>query len=127
MLKSRPVSEYLISHASAVLKWLNFFCHGRKLFNNTECHGAGYQPVQVDRKHRQIGSFGGDEVRLPLNLRTKEREREMEPRIDEERKSEGEFKCVPVQSLPVKTAFWPRGGGGGRLGLSVSLACHSDS
>lgn len=50
----------------------------------------------------------------------------MEPRIDEERKSEGEFKCVPVQSLPVKTAFWPRGGGTG-LAPSVSLACHSDS
>lgn len=34
-----------------------------------------YQPVQVDRKHRQIGSFGGDEVRLRLNLKTKKRER----------------------------------------------------
>lgn len=49
----------------------------------------------------------------------------MEPGMEDVRKREGELKCVPVQSLLVKTAFWPQRGTG--LARSVSLACHSDS
>lgn len=54
----------------------------------------------MDRKHGQIGSFGGDEVRLSLNLKTKTKERERDGARHGRGKKEGGGVEVCACSIP---------------------------